>query len=127
MEMHFIMCLSKPRLSYNGKSLAGAGGVGGALSKGLCSLCGSGQHVHPAFRQEEWIREEGIGTGSGSPLGGQLALPFLPPTSFLAPVVGRQALVTQLTAEGPAGAPALCGEGSLGCALHTVLQPDSPQ
>lgn len=23
MEMHFIMCLSKPRLSYNGKCLAG--------------------------------------------------------------------------------------------------------
>ena len=78
--MHFIMCLSKPRLSYNGKSLAGAGGVGGALSKSLSSLRFSGQRVHPAFRQEEWSREEGTGVGSGSPLGGQLALPFLPPT-----------------------------------------------
>lgn len=28
MEMHFIMCLSKPRLSYNGKGLAGAGKQG---------------------------------------------------------------------------------------------------
>lgn len=51
MEMHFIMCLSKPRLSYNGKGCGGhsvlpargrgerAGGAVCSVPRGLCSSC----------------------------------------------------------------------------------------
>lgn len=44
MEMHFIMCLSKPRLSYNGKGAGRAGGTLGqagaaGLPRGLRSSC----------------------------------------------------------------------------------------
>lgn len=47
MEMHFIMCLSKPRLSYNGKCL-----VGELLSEGLPNLTWLWAVFPPAFRQE---------------------------------------------------------------------------
>ena len=55
MEMHFIMCLSKPRLSYNGEGLAGAGGGGGFWAASA-----------PCLRAG---RARGAGQG-GSPSGG---------------------------------------------------------
>uniref|UniRef100_A0A8C8XU14 RING-type E3 ubiquitin transferase n=1 Tax=Panthera leo TaxID=9689 RepID=A0A8C8XU14_PANLE len=41
MEMHFIMCLSKPRLSYNGKGLAGGGGVSNSGSSRVRVVLGN--------------------------------------------------------------------------------------
>ena len=100
MEMHFIMCLSKPRLSYNGEGLVGVGGGG----------VGSGQLLHPASQQEgqgEWGR-------AGVPP--EVVRPVLSSTCLVPLVSGRETGLghPQLRAEGPWEHQLSVGKGSPG-------------
>ncbi|TEA38493.1 hypothetical protein DBR06_SOUSAS110395, partial [Sousa chinensis] len=61
MEMHFIMCLSKPRLSYNGKSLAGAGGNTKQPQSGLTRQAWALGVMRENFAGQLWRAERSWG------------------------------------------------------------------
>ena len=97
MEMHFIMCLSKPRLSYNGEGLVG---VGGGLWAASASCLSAG-------------RARGVGQG-GSPSGGSASRPFFYLLSSSRVWSGDRPWSPTAESRGSMGAPALCGEGESG-------------